>query len=97
ADNCIRFIELSRRPEIASVKMERSLEIFRREVGREGERQPELSCKPRAEIARAEKIKRDVQTGAGNSLNSGVRPGEVRLQFEDVLRKGVAVAAEVAA
>ena len=77
--------------------MQRDFEVFRREMGGEGEWQSELGGKPRAEIARAEKIERQVEAGAGNRLDSVGRAGEIRLQLENVLRKRVAAASEIAA
>ena len=77
--------------------MERDFEILRREMRGERERQSQFRGEPRAEIARAEKIERHLEAGAGNRLDSVGRAGEIRLQLENVLRKRVAATSEIAA
>src|SRR4051812_36866759 len=77
--------------------MKRDLDVFGREVRRESKGKPQLGGKSRAEIARAEKIERNIQTSARNGLNTNIRPGEVRLQFDHVLGKCVAAAPKTAA
>src|SRR4051794_37248503 len=77
--------------------MKRHLDVFRCEVRREGKGKPQLGGKSRAEIARTEEIERNIQPSAWNGLDTNIRPGEVRLQLDHVLRKCVAAAAEAAA
>lgn len=99
ANHNMRPNESIRRFEFPPVKFERDLEVVGREMRRERERQSELRSQTRAEIARTEKVERNVQSGSGNGHNRlpGRGRTEVRLQLNHILWESVAAAAEIAA
>ena len=96
ANHDVRPNERFRWLECPPVKLERDLKIVGREMGSEDKGKSELSSETGAEIARPEKIERNVQAGAwdGHDRLPGRGRTEVRLQLQHVLRKSVAAAPE---
>lgn len=75
ANDHVRLVERGGGFEFATVKSERDFQIIGREMRGEGKGKPKLRGEPRAKIARAEQIERDVQAGAGNRLDGLARFG----------------------
>ena len=77
--------------------MECDIEIIRSEMRSKRERKSKFRGQTRTEIARPKEIERDIQSGAGNRLGLVGRASEISLQLQNVLRKSVAAAPEIAA
>jgi hypothetical protein len=82
-----------------AVERQGGVQVVRREVGGEGERQPQLGGQRRAEVARPEQPDRHIQALARHGLHGLARfsLSQVRHQLDQVAWKGVTTAAEVAA
>ena len=84
--------------EIPAVEIEGRIQVVGREVGGEGEGEAERGGELGAEVAGAEEPEGQVQPFAGDRPHRlpGGRRAEVGLQLQQVLREGVAAAAQLA-
>ena len=81
ADDRVGLRELGGRLKLLPINFQRRVQIFRREMRREGERQTQLRRQLRAEITRAEQIERHVQSRSRHRAQAlpGRRPRGSRI------------------